>query len=277
MKKIKKGDIVGRISYGKDILFEVERIIKTSAGKEIAILKGVTIRIQADSDVEDLEIVEKEVIEENEKILNKRFERKILNCQKKMTNIPLFKRSNKIIYTGKILHLDGDKRYSEKSNVFYKKMGLKAVVKNVPENRQANIIPTLLNRHKPDILVITGHDGMIKKGMRYNDIYNYRNSKYFIDAVKQARNHQNPEKDLVIFAGACQSYYEELIHAGANFASSPARILIDFIDPLIVAERVATTDENRYLTIRDIEDELRDGERGVNGVGATGKKKILLI
>lgn len=38
MKKIKKGDIVGRISYGKDIFFIVERIIKTKNGT-IAILK----------------------------------------------------------------------------------------------------------------------------------------------------------------------------------------------------------------------------------------------
>ena len=28
MEKIKKGDIVGRISYGKDIIFYVERIFK---------------------------------------------------------------------------------------------------------------------------------------------------------------------------------------------------------------------------------------------------------
>lgn len=28
LKKIKKGDIVGRISYGKDIFFIVDRIIK---------------------------------------------------------------------------------------------------------------------------------------------------------------------------------------------------------------------------------------------------------
>ncbi len=38
MKKIKKGDIVGRISHGKDIYFIVERIIKTKTG-DIAILK----------------------------------------------------------------------------------------------------------------------------------------------------------------------------------------------------------------------------------------------
>ena len=40
MKKIKKGDIVGRLSYGKDIYFIVERIIKTRNGN-IAILKRI--------------------------------------------------------------------------------------------------------------------------------------------------------------------------------------------------------------------------------------------
>ena len=49
------------------------------------------------------------------------------------------------------------------------------------------------------------------------------------------------------------------MEAGANFASSPARILIDFKDPLIVAEKIAITPENKYVTINDIKDELRDG------------------
>ena len=48
--------------------------------------------------------------------------------------------------------------------------------------------------------------------------------------------------------------------------------MIDFIDPLIVAERIATTDSTRYLTIGDIKDELRDGEEGVSGVGTMGKR-----
>lgn len=52
------------------------------------------------------------------------------------------------------------------------------------------------------------------------------------------------------------------------------RIMIDFIDPLIVAERIATTENTKYLTIRDIKDELRDGEDGVSGTGAMGKKII---
>ncbi len=46
------------------------------------------------------------------------------------------------------------------------------------------------------------------------------------------------KKNTVIFAGACQSYFEAIISAGANFASSPARILIDFLDPIMVAEKL---------------------------------------
>lgn len=280
MENIRKGNIVGRKSYNKDILFVVERIFKSSNGNPIAILKGLDIRIQADSYLDDLELMDKKSIEESEKRIEKRFTETLKKCetqQKNNENEKLLKRSNKIIYTGKILHLDGDKRYSEKSNMFYRKMGLKAIVKNVPESRQAAVVTSFIDKYKPDILVITGHDGMIKGGTGYHDIYNYRNSKYFIQAIKKAREVKNSKSDLVIFAGACQSYYEELIQAGANFASSPARILIDFIDPLIVAERVATTDYNKYITIKDIEGELRDGERGVNGIGAMGKKKILEI
>ena len=79
---------------------------------------------------------------------------------------------------------------------------------------------------------------------------------------------------MAIFAGACQSYYEAIMEAGANFASSPARILIDFKDPLIVAEKIAITPSNRYLTINEIKVELRDGENGVSGIGTIGKKRI---
>ena len=71
MQRIKRGDIVGRISYGKDIIFVVEDIMKVN-NKEVAILKGVTIRIKADSPLDDLEILSKELVEENERKLEKR-------------------------------------------------------------------------------------------------------------------------------------------------------------------------------------------------------------
>ena len=96
---------------------------------------------------------------------------------------------------------------------------------------------------------------MIKRESGYNDIYNYRNSRHFIETVKEARRYDSEtNKNLVIFAGACQSYFEALMLAGANFASSPARILIDFLDPLIVAKSVAIADKNKYITIDDFVD-----------------------
>ena len=176
------------------------------------------------------------------------------------------------LVTGKILHLDGDKKYTEKAYNYYKKAGLNAVVKNIPEHKQPKLVYRLLEAYNPDILVVTGHDIMFKKKSRYYDIYNYKNSRYFIETVKEARRYDNDNnKHLVIFAGACESYFEAIIAAGANFASSPARILIDFIDPLVVAEKVAITERYKYITIDDIAHELRDGKDGVSGIGASGK------
>ena len=159
--------------------------------------------------------------------------------------------------------------------MYYKKMGLNAIVKNIPENKQSKMVKQLLMIYNPDILVITGHDGMIKNNA-INDIFNYRNSRHFIETVKQARKFEKvSKKKLVIFAGACQSYFEALISAGANFASSPARILIDFLDPLIVAEKIAIADECRFVTSNEISREIKEGVKGVSGVGARGKKKII--
>lgn len=54
---------------------------------------------------------------------------------------------------------------------------------------------------------------MIKNGGNYNDIYNYRNSRYFIKSVIEARAVARKDKDLVIFAGACQSFFEAIMAA----------------------------------------------------------------
>ena len=59
------------------------------------------------------------------------------------------------IQTGRILHLDGDRKYSEKSYRYYKKLKLNFIVKNIPEYKQPKAIKNLLVIYKPDILVIT--------------------------------------------------------------------------------------------------------------------------
>ena len=276
MTKIKKGDIVARISYNKDILFEVIKILDTTHNST-ALLKGITIRIIADSPISDLEIVKKKQIETNLRSLEYKLEERInhnnLDFEKKKQFFKRNSLNSSLSQTGTILHLDGDKKYSQKSARYYNAIGLNAIVKNIPEFKQPAMVLSLLERYKPDILVITGHDGMIKSGTHYHDIGNYRNSKYFISTVKEARKWINAGNELVIFAGACQSFFEAIIESGANFASSPGRILIDFMDPLVVAEKVAITDSNKYISIKDIEHDLRDGIKAINGIGAMGKRK----
>ena len=277
MNRIRKGDVVARRSHNKDIIFIVKGIVKTKNG-DIAILKGLIDRIEADSDVEDLEKIKRQTVKKNLRLLNEKMEEKIKDARERYHSESLqeAKRGNDKVVTGRILHLDGDKRYSQKSHQYYKKLGLNAMVINIPEYKQPKVVYNLLKTYNPDILVITGHDGMIKKDMGFYDVYNYRNSKYFIDTVKEARRYdEENHKNLVIFAGACQSYFEGLISAGANFASSPARILIDFLDPLVVAEKVAFTEKYKYITIDDIYFELRDGKKGVGGIGANGTMRVL--
>lgn len=105
MKKIKKGDIVGRLSYEKDIIFVVDRIIKLKNNTQIAILKGLTMRIKADSYIEDLEPIDKRIVKYSERNIEERF----LAHLSKYT-----KRLRKTHNYGKVLHLDGDSRYSRK-------------------------------------------------------------------------------------------------------------------------------------------------------------------
>lgn len=59
------------------------------------------------------------------------------------------------IITGKILHLDGDRKYSQKAARYYKNMGLNAIVKNIPESEQPKVVFDLLKKYNPDILIIT--------------------------------------------------------------------------------------------------------------------------
>ncbi len=150
MREIKKGDIVSRNSYKNDIMFEVKRILKLVNERKIAILKGIDVRVEADAPVEDLQIISKEEQVRREKEFEKRINIRAESEKKEYNN-----RRKEIVHTGRILHLDGDKRYSEKSIMYYRKMGLNAIVKNIPENKQSKVVYRLLTVYNPEILVIT--------------------------------------------------------------------------------------------------------------------------
>ena len=81
MEKIKIGDIVGRKSYNKDILFRVKNIIDTKVGP-IAILIGIIERVEADSSISDLEKVSEERIQQDLNNIQKRIEGKIKQLDK---------------------------------------------------------------------------------------------------------------------------------------------------------------------------------------------------
>ena len=107
MRKIKKGDIVSRNSYGNDIIFSVKRIIKLANKKQIAILKGIDVRVEADAPIEDLKIVDKEERKRREKELEER-----IIYKTKSESIYKENRRKEVVYTGRILHLDGDTHLS---------------------------------------------------------------------------------------------------------------------------------------------------------------------
>ncbi|MCX7712014.1 MAG: sporulation peptidase YabG [Clostridia bacterium] len=180
----------------------------------------------------------------------------------------------KFTRAGKVLHLDGDKDYLDICIEQYKKLGIEAVGISITEKDQAGAVYDLLQEHKPDILVLTGHDGMIKGESNYQNIDNYRNSKHFIEAVKEARRYEKNPDSLVIFAGACQSLYHQIIDAGANFASAPYRVLIHALDPVLVCQKVALTSIEKVLDPMDIVGNTITGYKGIGGVQTRGKYRI---
>ena len=174
MEHIKKGCIVVRKSYKKDILFKIVKVNKTKHGK-IAILHGITERIEADSPLDDLEILDtcsvNKFLDDFNKKIDTNLHDSISSRNLDKFNIGILSKNRDIkqkVITGKILHLDGDKQYSNKSYYYYRKLGLNAVVKNIPEYKQPKVVYSLLSVYNPDILVVTGHDGMIKRNVGLN-------------------------------------------------------------------------------------------------------------
>ncbi len=152
---------------------------------------------------------------------------------------------------------------------FYKNVHVKAIGIRIKEDEISSNIKNLLEEYNPDILVITGHDAYYKKLGNENDNNNYKNTTNFIKSVKEARKYED-QNSLIIIAGACQSNYEELIKAGANFASSPKRINIHALDPAIIASSVALSDKNKPIDLIGILEKTKYGAKGIGGIITNG-------
>lgn len=153
---------------------------------------------------------------------------------------------------------------------FYRKNKVLAIGKRVSESDIASKIHFMLLEYQPDIVIITGHDAYYKKKGDIHDIRNYKNTENFIKAVKEARKFEKSHEKLVIIAGACQSNYEELIKAGANFASSPKRVNIHALDPAIIAVTIATSERNKQIDLVNLLDKTKYGKDGMGGLMCNG-------
>ena len=252
--EIKSGDYVTRKSYNNDTTFLVINI-----RNNIFYLKGVDVRLYADAIKDDLVKVNKP---KEEDMLEKDI--------KMISNEYMMDRNDYFYLPGKVLHIDGDKDYLERCLNFYKKAGVLAIGKNIEEKNIAEKLPTYLEDIKPDIVIITGHDAYYRKKGDIKDIHNYKNTQNFVNAVNIARNYEKSHEKLVIIAGACQSNYEELIKAGANFASSPKRINIHALDPAIIAVNMALTERNKEIDLVGLLDKTKYGKDGIGGIKSNG-------
>lgn len=282
--QINVGDIVGRISHNSDVLFKVAGIIHETPEQK-AILRGLDIRLYADAPLADLikknpsEIskMRQEFIKKNSECMRQIFERRVDDKSKVFLRGQTYSkglsRSEEAEYfelPGSVLHMDGDKDYLDLCKTTYSQLNITVYGFPVPEEEQPKVIKEYLRQYKPDILVLTGHDGLVRNNTSFKDICNYRNSNYFVEAVRKAREYEPGRDDLIIFAGACQSHYEALIAAGANFASSPQRVLIHAFDPVFIVEKLAYSSIYDTLTVQDIIKNTITGLDGVGGIETRG-------
>lgn len=245
------GDLVTRKSYDNDIIFKI-----IGLKGDNYILKGVFVRLFADSPKDDLKIYTSDEMDD--------FVPQIEGYRE-------LERDEYFYLPGRILHIDGDNDYLEKCMIFYKKNKLKAYGVYSNSDDLVKIVQDNLKKYNPDILVITGHDAYYRKK---KDRADYKNTDKFVDAVKTARMYEHSHEKLFIIAGACQSNYEELIKAGANFASSPKRINIHALDPAIIAACLAFSDKNNNIDLIKILDKTKYGSDGIGGIITKGTMYI---
>lgn len=247
------GDLVTRNSHGNDIVFKILNI-----DNDIAELKGVNVRLLIECNVSDLKQYDDEDIENEKPFLERTMEPLELN------------RDDYFYLPGKILHIDGDSDYLSRCLDYYDKSGVWAMGINESEDNISSNIKELLNKYKPNILVITGHDVYYKKKGALGDLDAYKNSKFFADAIREAREYEGSHEKLIIIAGGCGSCFEELIKAGANFASSPKRVNIHALDPAIIAVKMSFSDINKDIDLKNILDKTKYGKDGVGGIITKG-------
>ncbi|MFT4415973.1 sporulation peptidase YabG [Fredinandcohnia humi] len=274
--EIKVGDIVARKSYKLDLLFKVIEV----KDPQVVFLYGEDVRLVADAPYDDLVVIDD----------HEQQKRQLLDKEKVDTSYRLFRQDYQLIrqkneyhatggYTndqdffqipGRVLHIDGDPNYLKKCLALYEKIGVPVYGVYCHEKEMPEKIDELLDKYRPDILVITGHDAYSKSKGKITELKAYRHSRHFAQTVRQARRRIPHLDQLVIFAGACQSHFESLIRAGANFASSPSRVNIHALDPVYIVAKISFTPFDERINVWDVLRNTLTGEKGLGGIETKG-------
>ena len=268
------GDLVTRRSHKHDIIFRIGSI-----EGETAILHGEDLRLEADAPLSDLEKVADREIEryletEKEQVdYSFRLFRQDYQMMKEKRHYEAsegYQKENYFQLPARVLHLDGDRHYLKKCIDLYQRIGLQVHGLHILEADMPAEIAGLIKRIQPDLLVITGHDAYSERRGSRKDLKAYRHSKYFVEAVREARRVESNLDQLVIFAGACQSHFQSIIRAGANFASSPSRVNIHALDPVYITAKLAYTSFMDKVTVSDVLRNTLTGEKGLGGIETRG-------
>ncbi|GIN22955.1 sporulation peptidase YabG [Siminovitchia fordii] len=271
--------IVGRLSHQCDLLFRVIDIQEID-GQTTAILYGEDYRLVANAPIEDLvPFTEEEQLTRSSKVRSleeqswELFQQDLdlVRSQQEYTATEGYKREyNYFQIPGRVLHLDGDPNYLKRCLELYAKIGVTVKGVHCNEKEMYKHIPSLIDQYRPDILVITGHDAYSKAKGKKIDLNAYRHSRYFVEAVREARKKVPHLDQLVIFAGACQSHFESLIFAGANFASSPQRVNIHALDPVYIVSKISFTPFTERVNVWDVLRNTLTGQKGLGGLETKG-------
>lgn len=267
MNGLKVGDVVARKSYGGDIYFRIDDISVGRDGKNAYSLRGIIYRIFADAREEDLVLRDSRQVQQHMRTAIPEDDMQRLSRGRLWHHVYVQRSRGK---PGNILHIDSSQEYLNMCVKYYKDAGIRVYGHVIPESEQPQRVRSLLSGTGADILIVTGHDGIKKETSMLNSLDNYRNSRYFIRSVNEARRFEPSSDKLCIFAGACQSYYEGIMDAGANFASSPGRILIHALDPAKVGDRVSLTDSRAFVTPSQIAKITKSGSEGIGGIKTRG-------
>ncbi|MDC3414875.1 sporulation peptidase YabG [Aquibacillus sp. 3ASR75-11] len=269
------GELVTRSSYNHDILFRISNI-----SNDTLILHGEDFRLEADANQDDLVKIEERDLKKRKKQSKEkedysfRLFRQDYQLMKEKREYEstsgYYYPSNYFQIPARVLHLDGDRLFLRKCINLYQRLGLQVHGVHLDEKEMPTEIGALVEKIQPDIIVITGHDAFSRNKGTKSDIRAYRHSKYFAETVREARKKIPNLDQLVIFAGACQSHFESLIRAGANFASSPSRINIHALDPVYIAAKVAYTPFMEKLGVWETLRNTMTGEKGLGGLETRG-------